>query len=89
MIKKDYDEDVQQAYKDLPVPSRLCATKLIVEMVTQSSARHLSSFDDLDNWDPATAAAITGESLAGVQTDVSVGHGDGRSGRSSSAHTPD
>ncbi len=85
VIEEDCDEDVQQAYKDWPVPIKLCARKLTVDMVTESTARHLSSFDDLNGWDPTTAIADVGESVVAMQTDA---NGNRYYGRSNSAHTP-
>ena len=72
VIEEDYDGDAQQAFQEVPVPSKLCAKTSIVEMVTESSARQLSSLDDLDDWDPTSTNVNLGESLEGMQTEVST-----------------
>ena len=46
VIQEDYAEDVEQAYKELLIPSKLCARKTIMELTANLSAEPVGSFDD-------------------------------------------
>ena len=56
-MQEDYAEDVEQPYKELPIPSKLCARKSIMELTAHLNAEPVSSFDDLDDLDPAATVA--------------------------------